>query len=63
MDLKLLGRRPARDTTGHPKSSLSRLQVPVGTGAQEVQDDMSKTHSVKKEREFIVDEEEVEKSF
>ena len=44
MDLKLLGGRPVRGTTGHLQSSVCRLQAPVATGAhnvcfQQVQDD------------------------
>jgi hypothetical protein len=58
MGLKLLGGRPVRDTTGYLQNSVCRLQVPVVTGAysvyfQQVQDDMSKTHSVNRDWEFV----------
>ncbi len=58
MGLKMLGDRPAHDTTGHLQSSVCRLQAPVATGAhntcfQLVQDDMSKAHSVSKDWEFV----------
>ena len=55
--LKLLGGKLAHGTTGNIQSSVQRLQTPVVTGVhnvcfQQVQDDMSKTHSVNKEWEF-----------
>ena len=58
MGLKLLGGRPARDTTGHLQNSVCRLQAPAATGAhnacfQRVQDDMSKTRSVCRDWEFV----------
>ena len=58
MVMNLLGGRPARGTTGHLQSSVCRLQAPTVTGAhnacfQLVQDDMSKTHSVNKDWEFV----------
>jgi hypothetical protein len=58
MGLKLLGGRPARDTTGHLQSSVCRLQAPATTGAhnacfQLVQDDITKTLSVRKDWEFV----------
>ena len=58
MGLKLLGGKPARDTTGHLQSSVSQLQAPSVTGAhnasfQQVQVDMSKVRSVDKDYEFV----------
>ena len=58
MGLKLLGDRPAHDTTGHLQSSVCRLQAPSVTGDhntyfQLVQDDMSKARSTSKDWEFV----------
>ena len=61
MGLKILGGRPVRGTTCHLQSRVCRvlrLQAPVTTGDhivcfQQVQDDMSKVHSVHKEWEFV----------
>jgi hypothetical protein len=60
LGLKLLGGKPARDTTGHLQISVCRLQVPVATGAhyhvtcfQWVQDDMGKARSICRDWEFV----------
>jgi hypothetical protein len=58
LGLKLLGGRPARDTTGHLQISVCHLQTPAVTGPhntcfQRVQDDMGKARSVCRDWEFV----------